>query len=106
MKAHPWTNEYFPKRLPLHLYVAKLRMEARLDRLEIEGMWTVWSHAEEGKARDILRRIKILQVKAAEKEAQADRWERELVRRAEAAAGERSPQKPNDINGLGPTVRK
>jgi hypothetical protein len=45
-------------------------------------------------------------VKAAEKEGQADKWERELVRRAEAVAGERSPEKPNDINDLGPTVRK
>jgi hypothetical protein len=73
--------------------VAKLRAQARLDRLEIEGLWMMWSHAEEGNAAGILRRIKVLKLKAADKEALADKRESEMVRRAEAAASERSPAK-------------
>jgi len=95
------------KRISLPVFIAKLRAQARRDRQEIEGLWIIWSHtADDTMATAYLRNIRELQCAAADKEERADRWERELVRRAEAFHRAPSPQKPNDINGLGPTVRK
>jgi hypothetical protein len=100
-------ESYRDKRLPLAAYVAKLRAEARRDRREIEGLWVMWSHAPDPeRAANHLRNISRLQRLAAEAEARADKWERELVRQAEAAHPLSSPRKPNDINDLGPPVRK
>jgi hypothetical protein len=95
------------KRISLPAFIAKLRTQAKRDRQEIEGLWIIWSHAaDESKASSYLRNIRELQYAAAEKEERADKWERVLIRRAEAVHRTRSPQKPNDINDLGPTVRK
>lgn len=95
------------KRISLPAYIAKLRAQAKRDRHEIEGLWIMWTHAaDEIKASSCLRNIRELQYAAADKEERADKWERELVRRAEAFRRARSPQKLNDINDLGPTVRK
>jgi hypothetical protein len=90
------------KKMPLSAYVAKLRAEARRDRREIEGLWVMWSHApDQERAANHLRNISRLQRLAAEAEARADKWEREMVRQAEAAHRPPSPEKFNDIKDLG-----
>ena len=95
------------RRISLSAFIAKLRVEAKRDRQEIEGLWIMWSHtADEIKASSCLRNIRDLQYAAADKEERADKWERELVRRAEAFHRARSPKMSNDINDLGPRVRK
>jgi hypothetical protein len=93
------------RRMSLPAYIAKLRTQARRDRQEIEGLWIIWSHAaDEIMASSYLRNIRELQYVAADKEERADVWERELIRRVEAAHHTRSLKKLNDINNLGPTV--
>jgi len=73
------------KQLSLPAYVAKLRAQARRDRREVEGLWVMWSHAPDPeRAANHLRNISRLQRLAADAEARADKWEREMVRRAEA----------------------
>lgn len=99
--------DYRRRYLPLSTHIARLREQAKRDRQEVEGLWIIWSHApDETKAALYLRNIRELQRAAATKEERADHWERELVRRAEAAHRSRSPRKANDIKDLTSPVRK
>jgi hypothetical protein len=76
--SYNWT------RLSLKDRIARLRAYAKRDRLEVEGLWIMWSHAgTPSQAALFLRSIGELSKAAAGREEQADHLEREYVRRVE-----------------------
>ena len=76
--SYNWT------RLSLKDRIVRLRAYAKRDRLEVEGLWIMWSHAgTPSQAALFLRTIRELSKAAAGREEQADHLEREYVRRVE-----------------------
>ena len=79
-----------------------LRLMARRNRREVEVLHHVITYVRKGRVLSTRKLIHALEAEAKKWEREAEEREREAWRKAPSTLP--SPQKPNDINDLGPTV--